>query len=826
MNSPLKILLSIFVLTLITSCNKNEIVEFNLVKGNVDYHTLTSLSFTGDIDNNAYSELILVEKDTTGEQFNYRMQVIEWESNTHLHSELIDTDLLDVKAYDLDNNGQKEICYTYLKGDSLFLKIFNPFSNKIFLNKNIQEVKSRKELHTWDGSCSIENFADLNIDGYPEIILNLSGHYDKTPRGILVYDIINKQELWHYWTGPLIYNIQVEDLNLDGKPELFFDNSSPGNGVFTDETDDFHNYFVVLNNEGELLFNIETGTENSHTFFTLVDPGDNQSQSIISFTRTGNFKHYKNFGSKIWKWNKNLIFYKVAENYNIHFISKPVYSLINGSPSFIIINLENQLCVVDTSLRILITLPYNFKFSGYMGSYDLNFDGRDEFLFNAGPDGLILLDYNLNLIGKLPKLNRIFEIQQGRRKHVRYAGLNKEGRLFDFTIQKPSFIQKIISNPLPVAVIVLIPINLFLLFLLFFRRGNWKWYRTQLQYFDEALSGLILIDNKEKIVACNKRSRMMLSKSEMEIENKNYKEVFSGNYSEIGDWISACKVTRTNNEKLFRLRENGDEFILKLYIQFIVSLHKKPEGAVIIINDVMPAIQSHKTAVWLEIAQKLAHQIKNPLSTVRLTLQRIQMEFEDKPELKSSLGKIIQEGLSDAGTIQKVTDDFMKFSRLESAFFKKVQLKEIILNLVEKYLLKLDEDIVIKTEIDDIIPPVYADETQMSTAIMNLIDNSVHSVNTKGEITIRVKYSELIKPDLKNLIEKYVIIEISDNGEGMDDQTQKKVFEPFYTTRPGGSGLGLIIAKRIIEDHNGTLNIWSHKGVGTRVTINLPLRDA
>ena len=137
--------------------------------------------------------------------------------------------------------------------------------------------------------------------------------------------------------------------------------------------------------------------------------------------------------------------------------------------------------------------------------------------------------------------------------------------------------------------------------------------------------------------------------------------MFDGKYTEIREWITECKITRTNSERLFRIRDNNSELVLKIYVQFIISLIKKPEGVVLIINDVMPTIQSQKTAVWLTIAQKLAHQIKNPLSTVKLTLQRVQMEFEDKPELKNSLGKIVGEGLKDARTIQKVTDDFMKY---------------------------------------------------------------------------------------------------------------------------------------------------------------------
>jgi len=137
------------------------------------------------------------------------------------------------------------------------------------------------------------------------------------------------------------------------------------------------------------------------------------------------------------------------------------------------------------------------------------------------------------------------------------------------------------------------------------------------------------------------------------------------------------------------------------------------------------------------------------------------------------------------------------------------------MNLIDRYLLKIESNIIIKTEFDENLPYIYADGIQISNALTNLIDNATQSITANGEILIRVKYVEIINPDVSSLLEKFIDIEISDTGKGMNEETLK-----------GGSGLGLIIAKRIIEEHKGTININSREGVGTTVHIRLPIQES
>lgn len=823
----LKISLAILILSVISSCKKNEIEKFNLIKGDLIYGPVSNFSFVDDLDNNAYSEVIYVSnEDKQTNQFNYRITISDLDSDSHIHSEVIQAELKDVKAYDVNNDGMKEIIYTYQNKDSLFLKIYNPFSGEILLNTKIQVAKLKIEGKKWAVGSTIEKVVDMNGDGYPEIILVLAANYSKQPRGILIFDVKNQKELWHYWVGPYANNVKTYDFNNDGKLEIYFRNSSPGNGSEVNGTDDYHSYFIVLSNEGNLLFQAELGEENSETYVYVNEPFGRKASSLITITRANNFNTYNTFQNLIWRWDKELNFRIISKNDELNFDGQPIPIIYDEKPSIILTNSLKQLSILDTTLKLVKTLPYKFKFGAYLGAFDLNYDGIKEYVWSTVQDGIMLFDSDYEIIGKLPPLNKIFELENGRRKRVNYIALDSEGRLFDFTIQKSSVILNVISNPLLLGFIVLFLINLLLIMLLLIRKGNWKWYRKQLQYFDEALSGLLVLNNYGKIIVCNKKSELLLGKSDKEIANKTLKDVFDNNYSPIAVWLEKQCNTTNNGEELFKIKKDEGERVYKVFIQFIQSRFKRREGAIIILNDITPTIQSQKTAVWLTIAQKLVHEIKNPLSTIRLTLQRFKMDFDENPELKREFSDLIENGLADSSRIQNVIDDFMKFSQIENSEYGTVKLKEIVMNLIDRYLLKIESNITIKTEFDENLPYIYADGIQISNALTNLIDNAIQSITSSGEILIRVKYIEIINPDISSLLEKFINIEISDTGKGMNEETLKRIFEPFYTSKEGGSGLGLIIAKRIIEEHNGTININSRKGVGTTIYIRLPIQES
>jgi len=144
----------------------------------------------------------------------------------------------------------------------------------------------------------------------------------------------------------------------------------------------------------------------------------------------------------------------------------------------------------------------------------------------------------------------------------------------------------------------------------------------------------------------------------------------------------------------------------------------------------------------------------------------------------------------------------------------------LLARLKEKLSHNLPPEVKIELILTGQPPLIQADENQLEVAFSNLLDNALAAVGSKGQVTIRVSCDESIRDG-----ERACEIEFADNGPGIPCESQSKIFTPYFTTKPSGSGLGLVIAKKVIEDHGGTIKIESKEGIGTRVVVRIPVRE-
>ncbi|MBE0434115.1 hypothetical protein IBX73_11715, partial [candidate division WOR-3 bacterium] len=223
---------------------------------------------------------------------------------------------------------------------------------------------------------------------------------------------------------------------------------------------------------------------------------------------------------------------------------------------------------------------------------------------------------------------------------------------------------------------------------------------------------------------------------------------------------------------------------------------------------------------WSGLAQRLAHEIKNPLSTINLTLQRVQEICETKYGADArSLNKYTDSIQEEIERVRETVDKFMKILAAEQANFQPNDITKIIEAVMAKYESKLPEGIKIKKHFMKDLPFVNCDENQISTALSNVIENALEAMASKGTLTLRTSFAEKV---VQNKIMAYVETRIEDTGTGMSEGQQDALFKPFKSTKTGGTGLGLVISKKIIEGHNGTISLTSKRSIGTVVTINIP----
>lgn len=222
-----------------------------------------------------------------------------------------------------------------------------------------------------------------------------------------------------------------------------------------------------------------------------------------------------------------------------------------------------------------------------------------------------------------------------------------------------------------------------------------------------------------------------------------------------------------------------------------------------------------------EIAMGMAHEIRNPLGGIRGSAQLLRQEIKNK-----SQQEYLDVVVSEVDRINRMVKRMMDLTRPLD-----LKLENTNIHKVLEEILMLEKDTLTRKNgrfeqiYDPSLPPIEADEDQLKQVFLNLIKNAIEASRKGGKIQIitRVSSGYAIRAASSPVPQQNIVVEIIDSGEGMDEETQKKLFTPFHTTKSKGSGLGLPISLKIVKDHDGKIKITSEKGLGTTVQVFLPI---
>ncbi|MEW6455209.1 MAG: ATP-binding protein [Acidobacteriota bacterium] len=220
-----------------------------------------------------------------------------------------------------------------------------------------------------------------------------------------------------------------------------------------------------------------------------------------------------------------------------------------------------------------------------------------------------------------------------------------------------------------------------------------------------------------------------------------------------------------------------------------------------------------KKAAWAEMARKAAHEIKNPLTPIRLSAEHILKACKDREDL-DALGEVVEKSVNyiikEVERLREISQEFLTYSQEKPLNLELTDVKLLISKMIEPYRLLLSEKIKFETDFEE-VPDIMIDRKKIETAFRNLLINSIQAIERDGKIAIKIKADE-----------QSLIIEIKDNGKGIPEDYLSRIFEPYFSTKDLGTGLGLPIAKKYVEEHGGRIEIESKKGIGTKVKIFLP----
>ena len=325
-------------------------------------------------------------------------------------------------------------------------------------------------------------------------------------------------------------------------------------------------------------------------------------------------------------------------------------------------------------------------------------------------------------------------------------------------------------------------------------------------------SGVIGLDKDLKLNLPNITATELLNISINEDYGKSILEVVPEFKNLIENFLKSEKNVLEDKIQIVR-----NDKVLNLITRLVVQKSDSEIlGYVLTFDDITSLIAAQKMGAWSDIARRIAHEIKNPLTPIRLSAERLKNKLNngkkiDKKVFEQSLNMITRQ----VDDIHHLVNEFSSFARMPSPKLKLININKIITDFVKPMVTSYENvTIHIDNTIDQAL--VMADEKQIRQACSNLIKNSYENIILNNVSNGKISISFENKND-------FASITISDNGTGIDKSILSKIIEPYYTTKVGNSGLGLAITKKIIDDHNGTILIKPKSSKGTSVIIKFPL---
>lgn len=333
---------------------------------------------------------------------------------------------------------------------------------------------------------------------------------------------------------------------------------------------------------------------------------------------------------------------------------------------------------------------------------------------------------------------------------------------------------------------------------------------------------VIALDNDYKIFFWNKGAERIFGYTAEEMLGNTVDPIIPQELKEKGElqWLFEETLRRgyIENYETERVTKDGRRIIVNLSRSLIKDENGEILGSIAIVKDVTKVKElekqiqhSDKLALIGQIAAGIAHEIGTPLNVISGNAEYIMMEMGEDNPYKEELETII----SQAERIANLIKQLLEFARPRKANYTKANVNNEILHVIELLKHQFEKsNIKLNLKLTEDIPPVYADCSQIHQVFLNIIVNAIHAINENGLIEI-----ETFARD------GYVNIKFKDNGVGILPEHLDKIFEPFFTTKEAGkgTGLGLAVSKRIIDEHNGKIEVESTPGVGTTFTVKIPV---
>ncbi|MBI3990217.1 MAG: PAS domain S-box protein [candidate division NC10 bacterium] len=328
-------------------------------------------------------------------------------------------------------------------------------------------------------------------------------------------------------------------------------------------------------------------------------------------------------------------------------------------------------------------------------------------------------------------------------------------------------------------------------------------------------AGVLSLDQRGVINTVNQAALRILDLSPKEVLYQPYQRLFQEEaFAPIRLLLErVVSEERGVIDEQVLLRRNGRVMTLAVSASHLKDGEENHLGMVVVLEDITQLIRAQQALAWREVARRIAHEIKNPLTPIKLSAQRLRKKFFDRsPDYERVFDESTRTIIQEVDGLKDLVDEFSRYARMPSSNPRSGDLHGVVEKVVALYA-GLSRRVKIITDLDPSLPWVDLDPEQMKRALINLVDNAVAAIEGEGEIVIRTRPL----PDHSR-----VLLEVTDTGCGIPAQDKERLFLPYFSTKRSGTGLGLAIVYRIVAEHGGSIRAEDNVPRGTRMIVELP----
>ena len=334
-------------------------------------------------------------------------------------------------------------------------------------------------------------------------------------------------------------------------------------------------------------------------------------------------------------------------------------------------------------------------------------------------------------------------------------------------------------------------------------------------------AGVVGLDHDGVITTINPCAERLLDLSAAAVIGRNYQGAFQPALARVLDDVFAFATRPRDARSTVKLEVAGSETELMMTASPLGDTPGEPAGTVLFFEDVSQIAKVERMEAWREVARRIAHEIKNPLTPIQLSAERLRRQLAARPGIEATLvEECTRTIIGEVEDLKRLVNEFSAFARMPHLNPVPGDINALAGETVANFR-EANPNVEFVLALDPAIPLIPIDREALKRALVNLLDNAVAAVTAIGHNGAgpKIEVSSHRRPD-----NSIVTLEVADNGPGIDPRLRTRIFEPYYSGKKGGTGLGLAIVSAVVTDHHGFVRVTDNRPRGSRFVLEFPVK--